>query len=84
MGFADAIVEGEVVEAATGFAAAMLGNAPLAIAGIKVILQALSSGAVEARRADIEGLIRQALDSEDYREGARAFLEKRPAQFTGR
>jgi hypothetical protein len=29
-------------------------------------------------------LIRQALDSEDYGEGARAFLEKRPANFTGR
>ena len=34
--------------------------------------------------AEIAALIRQALDSEDYREGARAFLEKRAAKFTGR
>ncbi len=84
MGFADAVVAGEVVEAATAFGAPMMANAPLAIAGTKRILQALAGGDVEQRRAEIEGLIREALDSEDYREGARAFLEKRPANFTGR
>jgi enoyl-CoA hydratase/carnithine racemase len=84
MGFADAVAEGDAVEAAIGFAAAMRANAPVAIAGTKLILEALSSGAVERRRPEIEGLIREALDSADYREGAAAFLEKRPARFTGR
>jgi methylmalonyl-CoA decarboxylase len=32
----------------------------------------------------IQGLRRACYDSEDYQEGIRAFLEKRPAQFTGR
>ncbi len=84
MGFADQVVDGDVVDRAIGFGTAMIANAPLAIAGTKMILQSLASGDVERRRTEIESLIRQALDSEDYREGARAFLEKRPARFTGR
>jgi enoyl-CoA hydratase/carnithine racemase len=83
MGFADAVVEGDVVAAAIEFGAAMTANAPLAIAGTKLILRALAGGDVEHRRPEIAALIRRALDSADYREGARAFLEKRPANFTG-
>ena len=84
MGFADAVVDGEIVESAIAFGAPMSANAPLAIAGTKRILQALATGDVETRRPEIEQLIREALDSEDYREGGAAFLEKRPARFTGR
>jgi enoyl-CoA hydratase/carnithine racemase len=83
MGFADAVVAGEAVAAAIDFAAAMRANAPLALAGSKLILQSLAGGEIERRRPEIENLIRRALDSEDYREGAAAFLEKRPARFTG-
>ena len=84
MGFADVVAKEGAVDAAIEFGAAMSANAPLAIAGTKLILQALAAGEVEPRRAEIAALIRQALDSEDYREGARAFLEKRAAKFTGR
>ena len=84
MGFANAVVDGDVVDSAISFGSAMMANAPLAIAGTKLILHAIATGDVEHQRPAIEHLIREALDSEDYREGARAFLEKRPAQFTGR
>src|SRR4051812_32495694 len=84
VGFTDAVVDGEIVESAIAFGAPMSANAPLAIAGTKRILQALATGDVETRRPEIEQLIREALDSEDYRDGAAAFLEKRPARFTGR
>lgn len=84
MGFADAVVEGDPVAAATHFGEAMAANAPLAVAGIKRILQELAYGDVESRKSEIAALIRTALDSEDYREGAAAFLEKRKADFTGR
>ncbi len=83
MGFADAVVDGEVVESAIAFGAGMMANAPLAITGAKLILQSLAGTDVERRRSEIEALTRQALDSADYREGAAAFLEKRPARFTG-
>ncbi|MGD9616011.1 MAG: enoyl-CoA hydratase/isomerase family protein [Alphaproteobacteria bacterium] len=84
MGFADTVVDGDVVESANAFGAPISANAPLAIAGTKRILQALATGDVETQLPAIEALIRQALDSDDYREGAVAFLEKRPARFTGR
>lgn len=84
MGFADQIVEGDVVEGAIDFAAEMAANAPLALAGTKAILRALAEGDVERRRHQLEDMIRRALDSEDYREGAAAFLDKRPPNFTGR
>ena len=84
MGFADVLTRENAVEGAIAFGARMMANAPLAIAGVKLILQSLAAGDVEARRGEIGRLINEALDSEDYREGARAFLEKRPANFTGR
>jgi enoyl-CoA hydratase/carnithine racemase len=84
MGFADVVAKGGAVEAAIDFALPIAQNAPLALAGTKLILDALAAGEVEARRATIDALIREALDSEDYQEGARAFLAKRPPRFTGR
>lgn len=84
MDFANAVVDGDVVDSAISFGSAMTANAPLAVGGAKFILQSLATGMVEQRRPEIERLIKQALDSEDYQEGARAFLEKRPARFAGR
>ena len=54
MGFADAVVDGDVVESAIAFGAPMSANAPLAIAGTKRILQALATGDVETQRPEIE------------------------------
>jgi enoyl-CoA hydratase/carnithine racemase len=84
MGFADLVVEDDIVAAAIAFMAPMTANAPLAIAGTKAILQELAYGDAERRKEDLEALIRRALDSADYREGAAAFLEKRPPRFIGR
>jgi enoyl-CoA hydratase/carnithine racemase len=83
MGFADVVAKGGAIEAALDFALPIVQNAPLALAGTKMILEALASGDAEQRRGKIDALITQALDSADYREGARAFLEKRPPRFTG-
>jgi enoyl-CoA hydratase/carnithine racemase len=83
MGFADAVANQDAVGNAIAFGRAMAANAPLAVAGIKTILQSIAVGDIERRGAEIETLIRRALDSADYREGAAAFLEKRSANFTG-
>ncbi len=84
MRFADTLVDGDPVEAAIDFAPAMAANAPLAIAGMKTILEELARGDIAAARPGIQRLIREALDSEDYREGAAAFMEKRAPRFEGR
>ncbi|HUI17921.1 MAG TPA: enoyl-CoA hydratase-related protein [Alphaproteobacteria bacterium] len=84
IGLVDRLSEGEPVEAALDFAAAMVANAPLSIAGAKRTLEALARGEVAERTHEIEALVQQAFESADYKEGAKAFMEKRRAHFVGR
>lgn len=70
--------------AVRAFAAEMAANAPLAIAGAKLVLGALARGEAERRAPEIDAAIARALGSEDYREAVRAFGEKRAPRFTGR
>jgi enoyl-CoA hydratase/carnithine racemase len=59
-------------------------NAPLSIRGSKATIQAYLAGFNEENRAKLRALSTQASTSEDYREGTRAFLEKRRPTFQGR
>ena len=72
------------LDGAHALAAEIAGNAPLSLAGSKFVLEALAAGAAGARHAEISAIIEGAMNSADYREGARAFLEKRKPAFTGR
>ncbi|HTN53778.1 MAG TPA: enoyl-CoA hydratase/isomerase family protein [Anaeromyxobacter sp.] len=72
---------------ALALAAEIAGNAPLAVRGMKRILQLLEGtherGLADEERAEIAGLRRRAFESEDIREARRAREERRPPRFKG-
>jgi enoyl-CoA hydratase/carnithine racemase len=70
--------------AAQALAREFAGNAPLSLRGAKVVLEAIARDETEAKAEAIEQVIDTAMDSEDYREAARAFLDKRKPNFIGR
>lgn len=72
------------VAGAKALAAELATRAPLSQRGAKVVLEALAHGESDKRAAEIEAAQAVAVNSNDYREAARAFLEKRPPVFTGR
>ena len=77
--FANDQLEAETLKMAEMIAA----NAPLSIRAAKAMLNALSDDPAKMNLAEMEGLAAACFDSEDYREGRAAFLEKRKALFKG-
>ena len=59
-------------------------NAPLTVQGAKVIIESITEDGGVAKQDDIAQLQLRAFESEDYKEGTAAFLEKRRPRFVGR
>ena len=59
-------------------------NAPLSVRGAKETVESYLAGLTPERRERLRALARETYESEDYREGTRAFLDKRPPRFQGR
>ncbi len=74
--------------AALALAEDIASNAPLAVQGMKRILELLESargrGLSAEERGEIAELRRRAFESEDLQEGREAFLARRPPRFAGR
>ena len=84
MGLLDIVSPGTALEGARALATDMAANAPLSLAGSKLVLEALAAGTASARHTEISNAIEGAMNSADYREGAQAFIAKRKPVFTGR
>jgi enoyl-CoA hydratase len=59
-------------------------NAPLTVAACKAAIRQAGQPPERRDLAGVQALIEACFRSEDYREGQRAFAEKRPPVFTGR
>jgi enoyl-CoA hydratase/carnithine racemase len=81
------VVERDLAQTALQWTAELAANAPLSVRGNKRVLRALlaAGGALDQQTADELIALREAcFASEDFREGVRAFAEKRPARWQGR
>ncbi len=66
------------------YAATIAGNAPLTVKTAKLAVNAAIADAGRRDLGTIESSVDACFASEDYKEGRRAFTEKRPARFSGR
>jgi len=79
-----AVPDESLLDEACALAERLAAAAPLALAGTKQLLRrAPSLDLAAAIRAEAE-IQKDCIDSEDFREGVRAFFEKRAAKFSGR
>lgn len=87
-GLVNEVVPGErLADAALELAVEIAGNAPLSLRGNKAAIGAVvaAAGALDdAVAAELESARRAAFESEDLREGLRAFGERRPPVWRGR
>ncbi len=85
IGLVDRVVsDGELWNATTEIARTISGNAPLAIKAAKITIAQVLKDPGDRDMDAIQKIGMDCMDSEDFREGRRAFMEKRKPRFTGR
>lgn len=76
--------EGQALEAALALAELIAGNGPLAVAATKEIARGTADWTLDEGRRQQNKIAGPVIRSEDAREGATAFAEKRPPVWRGR
>ena len=85
IGLVNFVVADEELEARVrSYAATIAANAPLTVRAAKASLKAFEHYSDVAAARDVAPLVDACFDSDDYKEGRRAFAEKRKPQFRGR
>lgn len=85
MGLVNRVVPTEALEnSVMELAGTIAGNAPLTVNSTKFIINESVKANAERDLAKCDAMVAACFASEDYVEGRRAFLEKRPPQFKGR
>lgn len=67
-----------------GLARGMAANAPLSVRGMKLVVDQALRDPADRDMAAVDRVVATCFDSEDYREGRTAFMEKRTPAFHGR
>ncbi|HEY7362872.1 MAG TPA: enoyl-CoA hydratase [Methylomirabilota bacterium] len=85
MGFIQRLVPAPELESCTyQYLRQVADNAPLSVRGSKITVEGYLAGLTEEHRRHLRERQLEAFESEDYKEGTRAFLEKRTPRFQGR
>jgi len=85
MGLVNFVHERDRIEAETiGYAQLIARNAPLTIAAAKAAINAWERGSRAEDLLAVKAQVDRCFDSEDYKEGRRAFREKRTPDFGGK
>ena len=84
MGLVNRVVpESELVTFVRRYAELIAANAPLTVAGTKLIIREVLKDSSQRDLEACAAAVRRCFASSDYNEGRKAFMEKRPPQFTG-
>ena len=84
IGLVNRVVPGAELDATVaGLARGIASNAPLSVQGMKFIVEQVLRDPADRDMAAVDQAVATCFDSEDYREGRTAFMEKRKPAFRG-
>jgi len=78
------VAEDVLADTVKGIARAIVSTAPLSVLAHKIVINEAVRDAGERDAQALQTALKACLDSEDYREGRTAFMEKRIPRFVGR